>query len=74
MVVLPAPDGTHVPFVTHGEFLAFVDSRRLWGCGLGAVDLHLAASCVVTPGVGLWTRDRRLRRVAGELGIVVRAD
>jgi hypothetical protein len=34
----------------------------------------LAASCVVTPGVGLWTRDRRLRRVAGELGIAVRAD
>ena len=36
-----------------------VEERHLWGKGLSAVDVALLASAVVTPGVSLWTRDKR---------------
>jgi predicted nucleic acid-binding protein len=55
----------------HGEFLSFLESRRLMGRGLSLVDVHLLASCSLE-GVGLWTRDKELTRAAEELGIVGR--
>ena len=45
-----------------------VEERRLWGRGLSAVDAALLASVVVTPGVSLWTRDKRLRQAAHDVG------
>jgi predicted nucleic acid-binding protein len=53
---------------TDREVLLFVESRRLFGRGLGFVDAHLLASSLLNPGVLLWTRDRRLRKAAQELG------
>ena len=47
-----------------------VEERRLWGRGLSAVDVALLASVVVTPGVLLWTRDKRLCQAARELGVL----
>ena len=47
-----------------------VEERRLWGRGLGAVDAALLASVVVTPGVSLWTRDKRLRQAARDMGVL----
>ena len=47
-----------------------VDERRLWGRGLSAVDAALLASAVVTPGVVLWTRDKRLRQAACDVGVL----
>ena len=47
-----------------------VEERRLWGRGLSAVDVSLLASTVVTPGVSLWTRDKRLRQVARDAGVL----
>ena len=47
-----------------------VEERRLWGRGLSAVDVSLLASTVVTPGVSLWTRDKRLRQVARDVGVL----
>lgn len=47
-----------------------VEERRLWGRGLIAVDAALLASVVVTPGVLLWTRDKRLCQAARELGVL----
>ena len=44
-----------------------VEERRLWGRGLSAVDAALLASAVVTPGVALWTRDKRLRQAARDV-------
>jgi len=46
-----------------------VEERRLWGRGLSAVDAALLASAVVTPGVSLWTRDKRLRQAARDAGV-----
>ena len=48
----------------------FVEERRLWGRGLSAVDVVLLASVVVTPGVSLWTRDKRLRQAARDVGVL----
>ena len=51
-----------------------VEEWRLWGKGLSAVDAALLASAVVTPGVALWTRDKRLRQAACDLGVLADLD
>lgn len=47
--------------ISHDEAMAFVEHRRLAGLGVGWVDVHLAASAVVSRA-RLWTADPRLRR------------
>ena len=54
---------------THDEALALVERERLYGLGIGFVDLHLLASTRLTSGATLWTRDRRLREIAARLGV-----
>ena len=51
-----------------------VEERRLWGRGLSVVDVALLASVVVTPGVALWTRDKRLRQAARDVGVLANLD
>ena len=51
-----------------------VEERRLWGRGLSAVDVGLLTSVVVTPGVSLWTRDKRLRQAARDVGVLAELD
>ena len=51
-----------------------VEERRLWGRGLSAVDVALLASALVTPGVALWTRDKRLRHAARDVGVLAELD
>ena len=48
--------------------LQLVEDRRLWGRGLGWVDVHLLAS-VLLSDCGFWTLDKRLARAAAELGL-----
>lgn len=62
------------PVLTHEELLHLVDTRRLWGRGLSAVDAGLLGSVMVSPGARLWTRDKRLKSAAIEVGVVVVAD
>ena len=50
------------------EVLGFIAQRRLHGKGIGYIDVHLLASTALTAGARLWTRDKRLRAVAEELG------
>ena len=52
----------------------FIEERRLWGRGLSAVDVALLASVVVTPGVSLWTHDKRLRQAARDVGVLADLD
>lgn len=47
-----------------------VEERHLWGRGISAVDAALLASVVVTSGVSLWTRDKRLRQAARDVGVL----
>ena len=48
------------------EALVLIERRGLMGRGLGLVDVHLLASCILAD-VPLWTRDRKLAAVAEEL-------
>ncbi len=52
--------------VTDDEILFFLDHHRLWGRGLGLVDVHILASCALA-AMPLWTLDRRLQRIAAEM-------
>lgn len=49
------------------EALGYVERHKLYGKGLGYVDVHLLASAAIG-GTKLWTRDKRLRAAAEELG------
>ena len=55
---------------TDVEMLSFVEAHGLFGIGLSLVDAHLLAALRLSPADRLWTRDRRLRRSAEELGVV----
>jgi predicted nucleic acid-binding protein len=46
-----------------------IEARRLYSRGIGLIDAHLIASVFVNPSTLLWTRDKRLRKVAEALGI-----
>jgi hypothetical protein len=54
---------------TPEEVLHFIEQRRLFGLGIGYVDVHLLAAVSLTAGTGLWTCDRRLHRAAERLGL-----
>jgi hypothetical protein len=43
--------------------------RFLCNRGIGLVDAHLIASIFLHPSTLLWTKDKRLRGIAEELGI-----
>ncbi|HEX6587562.1 MAG TPA: type II toxin-antitoxin system VapC family toxin [Longimicrobiales bacterium] len=58
-----------VPEATDDETMAFVERRRLMGKGIGWVDAHLLAAALLA-GVRVWTRDRRLAQVAGDLDLL----
>ncbi len=51
------------------DVLYFIRSNKLQGAGIGYIDAHLAAATILAPGTYLWTRDKRLQRVAENLGI-----
>jgi len=52
----------------HGEVLGLLDSRRLYGRGLGWIDVHLLTSALLSESA-LWTLDGALQKAAGYLKI-----
>lgn len=51
------------------EALYFIDQHRLMGCGIGYIDVHLLAATALSDPARLWTLDRRLAKVASDLGL-----
>ena len=51
------------------EVLRLVERESLYGLGIGYIDAHLLAAVRLTADAKLWTRDRRLRTVAAQLGL-----
>jgi len=51
------------------EVMRFIESHKLYGLGIGFVDVHLLASVQLTPNTLLWTKDSRLRTAAMKLGL-----
>ena len=69
-VVLTAlSDLPRASVATEPEVLHFIEHYALAGRGVGYVDVHLLAAVRLTPGVELWTNDKRLQKVAVQLGM-----
>lgn len=61
LAVLPA-----TPTIEYQELLTFIETHKLFGQGLGWIDVHLLASTLLQQ-VTLWTRDQPLRQAARKL-------
>jgi predicted nucleic acid-binding protein len=61
LAILPA-----APTIDHEELLAFLETHKLFGQGLGWIDVHLLASTMLQQ-VTLWTLDQPLRNAARKL-------
>ena len=59
-----------IPEASNQEVLSTIESRQLMGRGIGFMDAHLLCAVLNRENTLTWTRDRRLRRVAGALGVV----
>ncbi|MGD0731708.1 MAG: PIN domain-containing protein [Terracidiphilus sp.] len=46
-----------------------IEAHSLYSRGIGLVDAHLIASCLIHPLTLLWTKDRRLSDTAEFLGV-----
>ena len=57
-----------VTMAEHEEALVTVDRHRLFGRGLGWIDIHLLTSCLLSQ-CDLWTLDKPLAEAAGRLGV-----
>lgn len=53
------------------EVRNMIEAHSLYSRGIGLTDAYLIASCLMTPGTQLWTRDAAMERVAKALGISV---
>lgn len=54
---------------TDGEVLFFLERRSLMGRGIRYKDAHLLAAVALAGDIRLWTRDRRLAAVPGEMAL-----
>jgi predicted nucleic acid-binding protein len=59
----------HVQVAQLGEVRRMIEARRLYSLGIGLIDAQLIASVFINPSTLLWTRDKRLRKAAEDLGI-----
>ncbi len=62
----------HLPFApsaTDAEVLRLIEGRKLMGRGIGYIDAQLLAATALASPAQLWTRDRRLARIAADLGL-----
>lgn len=54
---------------TFEETLFFVEEFQLYSRGIGYVDSQLLAASKMSPGTQLWSRDKRLSKIASELNL-----
>ena len=60
-----------LPLVTRAtddEVMRLIEDRRLWGRGLGWIDMHLLAASLLSR-CRLWTLDKKLSAAASEMGL-----
>jgi predicted nucleic acid-binding protein len=62
-----------LPNITSNEMLRMVAAHDLAGKGIGCVDSHILASCMLT-GTLLWTNDRKLGELADSFGLQFKAN
>ena len=54
---------------THVDVMSMIETNGLMRRGIGFVDAHLLCSVLERAGMTLWTRDRKLKRMAETLGV-----
>lgn len=59
----------HTIHAEHREVLQMIERHALIGQGIGYIDVHLLAACMLTGGCRLWTRDIRLQKLAQSLDL-----
>jgi predicted nucleic acid-binding protein len=59
------------PAIAFDEYMRFVELNRLYGAGIGIVDVHLLASALLADAT-LWTDDKRLKKAAQDLSVAYR--
>ena len=69
LVLEASQDLPQASVATDDEVLHLIGRNALSGSGIGYVDAHLLAAARLTPGVSMWTRDKRLHAVADRLGL-----
>ena len=57
---------------TDDEVQTMIEELSLFGRGIGYTDVHLLAAARLTAEVKLWTHDKRLKAVAGDLDLEAR--
>jgi predicted nucleic acid-binding protein len=62
-------DLPRAPVATPEETLYLIEREKLFNRGIGYVDTSLLASARLAPGATIWTRDKRLKKVADELNL-----
>lgn len=58
---------------TDAEVMTLIQSRKLFGLGIGYIDAHLLGATLLTSGARLWTRDKSLEATASALGCAATA-
>jgi predicted nucleic acid-binding protein len=59
-----------VSVAEHDEVMTFIRAQKLYGRGVGYVDVHLLAGAAIDQ-CQFWTLDKRLNAVAASIGIAV---
>ena len=57
------------PVASDEEVRVMIRQHKIMGAGIGYVDAHILASAMLVSGGSVWTRDKRLRRVAEAMDI-----
>ncbi|RZF26086.1 type II toxin-antitoxin system VapC family toxin [Paraburkholderia sp. UYCP14C] len=60
-------DLPRAPVATPEETFYLIEREGLFNRGIGYVDTSLLAAARLQPGITIWTRDKRLKKVAEEL-------
>lgn len=60
---------TQLKEATNQEVNYLIEKQKLMGVGIGYIDAHLIASCLINQPCKLWTRDKRLASQAKALEI-----
>jgi predicted nucleic acid-binding protein len=58
-----------IKVTNHNEIIYFIEKNKLYGKGLGYIDIHLLASCIID-NAKLYTRDKKLINIAKELKLM----
>ena len=58
---------------TDAEVMTLIQTRQLFGLGIGYIDAHVLGATLLTSGARLWTRDKRLNATASTLGCAATA-